>query len=129
MKHRPLDSGLLGAAALSVAVALSLAPPALAASDTGRMGASATVVGRAHIIAVADIDVGEHGPTDPTPVDAVGSVTVRATRGATYRMFVGEALVSSSTSPMTTVVYGRVAPLQDVQDGSYVGAVVITVEW
>ena len=62
---------------------------AVADTDTDTLNVSATVLGKARIITVGDIDFGDYDPTDTANTDATGSVTVRATKGLAYKIYVG----------------------------------------
>jgi spore coat protein U-like protein len=62
---------------------------AMAQTDTDTLTVTATVVDAALITAVGDISFGNYDPTDSTPTDADGSVTIRATTGMGYTVYIG----------------------------------------
>jgi spore coat protein U-like protein len=61
----------------------------MAQTDTDTLTVTATVVDAALITAVGDISFGNYDPTDSVPTDADGSVTIRATDGLAYTVYIG----------------------------------------
>lgn len=77
---------------VALAFILITSARAMAATATGTMSVSATVIGTARITGVGNITFGNYDPTEPTtPLDANGSVTVRATKSLPYTIYVGAA--------------------------------------
>ncbi|MGH7819540.1 MAG: Csu type fimbrial protein [Candidatus Binatia bacterium] len=63
---------------------------ALAASTTDTLTVSANVLDVARIVSVGDLSFTDYDPTElTTPNDADGSVTVRATKGLNYKIYIG----------------------------------------
>ena len=71
------------------AITLLVGGMAWAATDTDTLTVTATVVDSAQIISVGDIAFGNYDPTTTVATDAGGSVTVRATSGMTYTIYIG----------------------------------------
>jgi spore coat protein U-like protein len=61
----------------------------MAQTDTDTLTVTANVIDAALITGVGDIDFGNYDPTDATPTDADGSVTIRATTGMIYTVYIG----------------------------------------
>lgn len=61
---------------------------AMAATDSDPLGAQTSVQPGGRLISVTDIDFGSYVPTDPTPLNGVGDVKVRVTKGQTYEIFI-----------------------------------------
>jgi spore coat protein U-like protein len=62
---------------------------AMAQTDTDTLTVTATVLDAALITSVGDIAFGNYDPTDSVPTDADGSVTIRATDGLLYTVYIG----------------------------------------
>ena len=71
------------------AIVLLAGGTAWAATDTDTLNVTATVLSSAQITAVGDIAFGNYDPSDATPLDAAGSVSVRATTGLGYAIYIG----------------------------------------
>ena len=71
-----------------LAVLLAASNSAMAATDTDPLDAQANVLAGGMIISVTDIDFGTYTPTDPIPLNGVGDVRVRVTKGQTYEIFI-----------------------------------------
>lgn len=90
---------LLLPALLTLALFFSAAFGVMADTDTGVLTVSANVIGGAKIESVANITHTDYDPTDPTtPNDATGSVTVRATKGVPYKIYIGSDRVMTNGS-------------------------------
>ncbi len=71
------------------AIALLSGGAAMAQTDTDTLTVTATVIDSAQITAVGDIAFGNYDPTSAADTDADGSVTIRATTGLTYDIYIG----------------------------------------
>ncbi|MBI2358335.1 MAG: spore coat protein U domain-containing protein [Deltaproteobacteria bacterium] len=95
------------------ALALIFAPvtSAMAATDTGSMTVSATVIGNAKITSVGNVSFGNYDPTESTtPLDANGSVAVRATKSLPYTIYVGATrTMSDGTNTLNYQLYSDAA--------------------
>jgi spore coat protein U-like protein len=70
-------------------IALLVGGTAWAATDTDTLTVTATVIDSAQILSVGNIAFGNYDPTNATATDANGSVTVRATTGLGYTVYIG----------------------------------------
>ena len=71
------------------AVALLSGGAALAQTSTDTLTVTANVAATARITSVGDIAFGAYDPTDPVGLDSTGSVSVRATNGLAYWIYIG----------------------------------------
>lgn len=67
----------------------ALASGAMAAQDTGTLNVNANVQSVARITSITDINFGNYDPTSLTDLDADGDVSVRATKGLAYNIYIG----------------------------------------
>jgi spore coat protein U-like protein len=70
------------------AIVLLAGGTAWAATDTDTLTVTANVISSAQITGVGNIDFGDYDPSDATPLDADGSVSVRATVGLNYQIYI-----------------------------------------
>lgn len=90
----------------TVVVMCSMIGVAFAQTATDTLNVSATVLGKARIITVGDIDFGDYDPTDTGNKDAGGSVTVRATKGLAYKIYIGaDRSMSDGTDTLNYELY------------------------
>ena len=83
---------------------------AFADTDTGTLNVTATVLGKARIITIGDIAFGNYDPTDATATDANGSVTVRATKGLAYKVYIAaDRTMTDGTDTLTYELYSDAA--------------------
>lgn len=92
---------------IALAFILVSAASAMAATDTGTLNVSASVLGTARITSVGAMSFSNYDPTEPTtPNDADGSVAVRATKGLAYTIYVGATrTMSNGTDTLNYELY------------------------
>lgn len=61
-----------------------------AGTDSSPLNIQANVAQVGRIVNVVDIDFGDYDPTDPVANNSAGSVSVRATKGITYKIYISE---------------------------------------
>lgn len=91
MTTKRVDDWMPSRRSMVVVLAVCCLLPARAPtqSDTTTMTATTTVQGRAKIVSLTDLDFSTYDPTADTPDDAEGAVTVRATKGLTFTIYIG----------------------------------------
>jgi hypothetical protein len=65
------------------------APAAFGGSDLAPLNVSATVVATARIVSGENLTALSQDPSDSSAYDAAASLTVRATKGLPYRIYLG----------------------------------------
>lgn len=83
----------------------------MAATSTGTLNVSATVISNARITSVGSISFGNYDPTEATtPLDANGSVTVTATKNLAYTIYIGATrTMSDGTNTLNYQLYSDAA--------------------
>ena len=100
-------------------IALAAGSDAIADTRKGVLTVSATVVRTAEIATIDSLSFGSNHPTVPrTPI------TVRATKGMTYRIH-----VAADRTATTRTTHGRMRRRQRVSAGRDVHARLVTIDW
>ena len=92
---------------LTSAFCLAGISAAFAATDTASLNVSAIVLGGARIESIGSISHTDYNPTEPTsPNDATGSITVRATKGLPYKIYIGpDRTMTNGTDNLSYEIY------------------------
>jgi spore coat protein U-like protein len=92
---------------IALTFVLVSASSTMAATDTGTLNVSASVLGTARITSVGAMSFSNYDPTEPSaPNDATGSVSVRATKGLSYTIYIGAArTMSDGTDTLNYELY------------------------
>ncbi len=78
---------------------------AMALTDTSPLTVNATVVGNCRITGTGTISFTNYDPTDSSPNNADGSVTVRCTNGVSYTIYIGTDRTMNSGSTGDSLPY------------------------
>jgi spore coat protein U-like protein len=110
--------------AAAIAFALSLlSPPAMAATNTGTLAVTATVVETCSVTSTENIEFGNYDPTDPADNTAgQGFETFRCTRGTSYRVYITRAnTMTDGTDSLTYELYSDPGRTSVYPDSSATG--------
>ena len=96
---------------VGVVALFAISGTAMAATDTGPLNINASVNAVGRITSVGDIAFGVYDPTDPTPLDANGSVDYRVAKGVDYWVYISETsaglreMAGSGADTLTFLLY------------------------
>lgn len=108
------------------AASIAISGVAMAATATGNLQVTATVVNSCRVTGATNIAFGNYDPTDTANTDAAGDYTFRCTRGTNYNLYItGTRQMTDGTNNLNFQIYsdaGRTTAYPAALAGAITGA-------